>query len=104
DQQVGVGHLGCVEVRGEGVLVDLDASCDGAVGRVDNLGAAAVVEGNPEIQAAVALRLTLQRGHPLPQPYRRSVPTADEARPNSLTHEIGELALDRLGEDLHQQL
>src|SRR5439155_580357 len=35
---------------------------------------------------------------------RRGVAAADEARPHSLTYEVGQLALDRFGEDLHQEL
>src|SRR5439155_22215965 len=67
DQQVGVGHPGRIQVRRERLLVDLSAGGDGAVRGVDELGSPAVVEGDPQVQAAVALRLALERRHACPQ-------------------------------------
>src|SRR5439155_9201251 len=59
---------------------------------------------NPELQARVRLRRRLEGGHPRLELRRRAIAAADETRPNSLASEIGELALDRLDEDLHQRV
>src|SRR5262249_7363530 len=67
-------------------------------------GAAAVVERDPQIQRPVALGLALERRHALLQGLRRPVAPPDEACAHALTHQVGKLALDRLGEDLHQEL
>ena len=51
DEQVGVGQLRRVQLRGERVLVDLlrrARRLDQPARRLDELGAAAVVEGDPE--------------------------------------------------------
>src|SRR3954469_16356105 len=104
NQEVWVGHLGRVQVRRECLLVDLAPGAHRAVGSVDDLRAPAVVECNPEAERAVVLGLPLECRHPLPQRGGRAVAAADEPRAHSLAHEVGQLALDRLREDLHQQL
>src|SRR4051794_29532772 len=51
DQQVRVRQVGCEEVRGEDVLVDLlrlDPALDEPAGRLDELRAPAVVERDPQ--------------------------------------------------------
>src|SRR5438093_1301912 len=73
-----------------------------AVGRVHDLGPPTVVERDPEIEGAVPLGLAFERSHALLQRGGRTVAAADEARAHSLTHEVGQLALDGLSEDLHQ--
>src|SRR5947208_4052668 len=55
DEQIGVGHLGRVQIRRERLLVDLAAACDRAIRGVDELRAAPVVEGDPEVQPTVVL-------------------------------------------------
>src|SRR5207253_4164841 len=50
DQKVGVRHVGRVEIGRERFLVHLAAAGDGSVRGVDDLGPAAVVERNPEIE------------------------------------------------------
>ena len=67
DQQVGIGQLGRVEIRGEDVLVDLarvEAALGDPPGRLDELGAAAVVERDPEPEPRVQLGAVLDRLHP----------------------------------------
>ena len=107
DQQIGVGKLWCVEIRCEDVLVDLlgvDAALDDPPGRLDQLGAAAVVERDPQVDARVQLGAVLHRVHAPAQLLGGAVAAADEAHAHSLLGEIGQLALDRLGEDLHQRV
>src|SRR4051812_27133328 len=104
DQKIGIRHLGRVQVRRECVLVDRLAAGDGPVRGVDKLGAPAVVESDPQVEVAIALRLALECRHALAQRLGRTVTTTDEARADSLAHEVGKLPLDRLREDLHQKL
>jgi hypothetical protein len=69
---------------------------------VDELGAAAVVEGDPELQPRLVGRRLLELGHLLAQPVGRAVAAAEEAAADSLSGEILELPVDRLAERLHQ--
>src|SRR5439155_21758706 len=71
---------------------------------VDELRSTAVIEGNPQIQAPIALGLALERRHPCAQLVWCAVAAPEEAGAHALPHEIGQLPLDRLGEDLHQEL
>src|SRR6266540_4234527 len=102
DQEVGVRHLGRIEISRERLLVHLFAARDGAVGRVHDLGPPAVVERDPEIEGSVPLGLAFERSHTLLQRGGRTVAAAHKTRAHSLPHEVGQLALDRLSEDLHQ--
>src|SRR5581483_2820347 len=107
DQQVGIRQLGRVEVRGERVLVDLarvDSRLREPASGLDDLGPSAVVERDPELEPVVLRRLALERGHLPPQRLRRAVAPAEEADADALLHEVGELAVDRVREDLHQRV
>src|SRR5204863_1992965 len=64
DQQVRVGEPRGVELRRESVLVHLawvHPRLDEAARGLDELVAAAVVEGDPEVEALVVVRLVLER-------------------------------------------
>src|SRR3954454_9837300 len=104
DQEVGVRHRRRVQIGRESLFVDRLAASDGSIGGVNELRATAVVERDPQIQLAIVLRLALEGRHALAQRIGRAVTAADEARADSLTHEVGQLPLDRLREDLHQEL
>src|SRR5439155_18211191 len=89
------------------VLVDLawiDAAVGDAPRRLDELGPPAVVERDPEADAAVQLGAVLHRLHPRAQRLGCTVATADEAHADALLGEVGQLALDRFTEDLHQRV
>src|SRR5919197_1658298 len=107
DQQVRIWHVGLVQAGRERLLVDLvgfDAVLDEPARGGGQLGAAAVVERDPELEPLVHRRLLLERRHPRPQLGRSAISAADEPRPHALLCQVGELAIDRLGEDLHQGL
>jgi hypothetical protein len=92
---------------GERVLVDLarvDSRLDEPTHGLDEFVPPAVVERDPEVEPLVVPRLVLELLHPLAELVRRPVAAADEPDAHALADEIGELALDRLGEDLHQEL
>jgi hypothetical protein len=71
---------------------------------LDELGSPAVVERDPEVEALVVSGLLLEPGHLLLEVGRRAVAAPDEAGANSLAREVGQLALDRLAEDVHQRV
>ena len=103
----GIGHVGRVEVRGEDVLVDLprlDAGLDELPRGLDDLGPPAVVERDPETESRVLGRLPLEARHLALQLLRGAVAASDEADSHALAHEVGELPVDRLAEDLHQRV
>src|SRR4029453_14382496 len=90
---------------GKRVLVDLvrlNTRLDEPPGGIGQLGAAAVVEGDPEVKAVVRAGWGLEVGHLLLQLVRSAVPAAEKSHPDSLLREIRQLAIDRLAEDLHQ--
>src|SRR5205085_1446709 len=103
DQQIRVRHLGGAQKRREHRLVSLAPGPNGAVRGLDDLRAASVVERDPEIETTVALGLALQRGHAVAERVRRAVAAPDEAGPHTLAHEVRQLPLDRLREDLHEE-
>ena len=106
DEQIRIRHLRLVEVRAEALLVDLlrpDAVLRGEPpDRLDDLRASAVVERDPQVQHVVLGGLGLEPLHPLAHVGRDAVAPADEPRADALRREIGQLAVDRLAEDLHQ--
>src|SRR5919199_604534 len=107
DQQVRIRHVGLVQAGRKRLLVDLvgfDAVLEEPARGGGQLGPAAVVERDPELEPLVRGRLLLEHRHPRPQLGRSPVTPADEARPHALLRQVGELALDRLREDLHQRL
>src|SRR5688572_47006 len=107
DEQVGIGHLGGVEVRGEDVLVDLprlDSGLDELARRLDDLGPPAVVERDPEAEARVLGRLPLEARHLALQLVGGAVAAPDEANSHALANEIWKLAVDRLPEDRHERV
>ena len=67
---------------------------------LDELGAAAVVEGDPELEAIEVRGLVLERRHLRAQLRRHAVTAAEEARSDALLREVGKLALDRLVQEL----
>ena len=73
-------------------------------GGVDELGAAAVVERDPELEPRLVRRRRLELVHLRPQPVGSAVASADEPAADALRGEVLELAVDRLAEDLHQRL
>src|SRR3954469_5051224 len=107
DQEIRLGHLRCIETRGDRVLVDvarIDPLLDDAPGRLDELGPPAVVEGDPEREPLVVRGLLLEAGHAPAKLEGGAVAAADEARGDPLPGQIGQLALDRLDEDLHERV
>src|SRR5262249_19662044 len=87
DQQVGIGELGRVEVRRKHVLVDLarvGPALRDPPRRLDELGAAAVVERDPEAQPDVQLGAVLHRLHPRAKRRGGAVAPADEAHADAL--------------------
>ena len=72
--------------------------------RFDDLRPPAVVEGNPEAKPRVLGRLPLEAGHLALQLLRGAIAPPDEAHAHSLADEVGELAVDRLAEDLHERV
>ena len=107
DEEVGLGHLGRVQARGDRVLVDVarvDALLDQPPRGLDDLRAAAVVEGDPELEALVGRRRLLEPLDLGEELGLAAVAPADEARAHALAGEVGQLALDRLDEDLHERV
>src|SRR3954449_10487330 len=87
DQQIGIGQLRRIEVRGEHVLVDLfrlDAALRDAPRRLHELGTAAVVECHPQVEPRVQLGAVLHAVHAPPQVRGRAIAPADEPHAHSL--------------------
>src|SRR5204863_7789268 len=87
DQQVGIVHLGRIEAAPEVLL--------GAAGelacRVEDLGAAAIVEGDEEDDPLVGSGRLLGPLHPLDQLRRHALAAADEAHPHALLLQLRRL-------------
>src|SRR3954451_11188367 len=98
DDEVGIVHLRCVEQPGEVVLV---AAAEPR-GRVDDLRAPAVVEGDEQRDALVARGGALGPVHLLHELGRDARAAADEAHPHALVVQLGRLAVDALAEHRHQ--
>src|SRR5918994_2881235 len=107
DDEIGIAQVGRVQagrdVRFRQVLVS-DTFPENRAHCFHELGAAAVVERNPELQAVEMLRGRLQSCHLLPQLGRDAVAAAEEARTYALPREVGELAIDGLVHPLHDRL
>src|ERR687888_1136456 len=91
DQQVRIRHVGLVQAGRERLLVDLtrfDAVLDEPPCGGSQLGAAAVVERDPELEPLVSGRLLLERRHPRPELPRSTVAPSAEARPHALFPEV----------------
>ena len=88
----------------ERLLVDGSALLGDAARGLDDLGPAAVVERDPEVEPRLARGRALELAHLLLQPVGRAVAPADEPRAHALLRQVGQLAVDRLAEDLHQRL
>ena len=69
---------------------------------LDELGATAVVEGDPKVEPVAAGGGGLELGHLRAGRLRDAIPATEEPRADALGCEIGELAVDRLAQDLHQ--
>ena len=92
DQKVGLGHLGRVEPRADGVLVDVarvDPFLDEPPRGLDDLRAAAVVERDPELEPLVVRGLLLEAGHSPLELRVGAVAAADEARRHALLARSG---------------
>src|SRR6201996_2051334 len=98
DQEVGIVHVGRVEVTTELLLgAPLEVSR-----RIDNLRPTAVIEGDEETQCRVRRGLLFRPFHPLDQPCVDPLAAADEAHPHSLLVELRRLPQDPLAEHRHQ--
>src|SRR3970040_82560 len=96
DDEIRVGELGSVESRGQRLLGDVlrsDSVCDEPRGGLDELGATAVVEGDPEQEPVVVRRLLLEHRHLLAEALGNPVAAADEARADAPLREIRALAV-----------
>src|SRR5262249_58334364 len=105
DQQIGIGQIWLVQRSGEGVFIDLvrlNARLNEPLRRVGELGPAAVVEGDPEVEPIVRPGSGLEIRHLVLELLRSPVAAAEESDPDALPCQIGQLAVDRLAEDLHQ--
>src|SRR5205823_3619712 len=75
-----------------------------ALGGVDDLRPAPVVERHEQGHAVVPRGLRLGPVHPLEEPVRDPPAPADEAHAHALLVELGRLGLDQVGEHDHQAI
>src|SRR5919109_1380012 len=107
NEEIRLGHLRRVQSRSDRVLVDvarIDSLLDDPPRRLDDFGAASLVEGDPELEPFARAGLLLERRHLRLELRRGAVAAADEPRAHALLLQVRELALDRLDEDLHQRV
>src|SRR3954453_7260507 len=100
DQQVGVVHLGRVEVL---LKLLLPASLVGR-GGIEDLGPAAVVEGDEQRDPIVPGGLGLGPVHSVREFVADAFTPADEAHPDALLVELRRLTVDALREHRHQAI